>query len=144
VQIRRRWYLYAWDRDRQDWRNFRLDRIADPRTTGEACPPRPLPGDDLAGHVEAGFRSPKTIRIVLTLHTDVRDAATRLHRIDGSLEALDEHSCRYVAYVDSFEWLAAVLTATDIDFQVDETAEFRDYLAHTGRRLLRAAEDVPR
>jgi predicted DNA-binding transcriptional regulator YafY len=144
VQIRQRWYLYAWDRDRQDWRNFRLDRIADPQTTDATFPPRPLPTDDLAGHLEAQFHSPKTIRIVLTLHTDVRDAATRLHRIDGSLEALDEHSCRYIAYVDSFEWLAVVLTVTDIDFRVDETAEFRDYLAYTGQRLLRAAEAVAR
>lgn len=144
VQIRQRWYLYAWDRDRQDWRNFRLDRIADPQTTDATFSPRPLPTDDLAGHLVARFHSPKTIRTVLTLHTDVRDAATRLHRIDGSLEALDEHSCRYIAYVDSFEWLAVVLTVTDIDFRVDETAEFRDYLAYTGQRLLRAAEAVAR
>ena len=144
VQIRQRWYLYAWDRDRQDWRNFRLDRIADPQTTGATFRTRPLPTDDLAGHLQAQFHGPKTIRIVLTLHTNVRDAAARLHRIDGSLEALDEHNCRYVAYVDSFEWLAVVLTVTDIDFRVDETAEFRDYLAHTGQRLLRATEAVSR
>jgi predicted DNA-binding transcriptional regulator YafY len=138
VQLRQRWYLYAWDRDRRDWRNFRLDRIADPRTTGVAFGDVPLPTDDLAGHLRARFHGPKSIRVVLTLHTDVRDAAARLHRVDGSLEALDGHTCRYVAYVDSFEWLAAVLAVTDLDFTVEETAEFRDHLARTGQRLLRA------
>lgn len=140
VQLRRRWYLHAWDHDRQDWRSFRLDRVADPRTTAAPFGHPPLPTDDLAGHLQARFHGPKTVRVVLTLHTDVRDAATRLHRIDGSLEALDERSCRYVAYVDSFEWLAATLTVTDLDFSVEENAGFRDYLAHTGQRLLRAAE----
>ncbi|MEU9796349.1 YafY family protein [Streptomyces sparsogenes] len=139
VQIRQRWYLYAWDQERQDWRNFRLDRVADLRATGTPFRPRPLPADDLAEHLRARFHGRKTIRIVLTLHTDVRDAAARLHRIDGSLEACGEDRCRYVAYVDSFEWLTVVLAVSDIDFRVDETAEFRDYLAHTGQRLLRAA-----
>jgi predicted DNA-binding transcriptional regulator YafY len=140
VQLRGRWYLFAWDDDRQDWRTFRLDRLTDPHPTGTVFHPRPLPADDLAGHLEERFQSPRTIRVVLTLHTGVRDAAARLHRVDGSLEALGEHSCRYVAHVDSFEWLALVLTVTDIDFTVDENAEFRDYLAHTAQRLLRATE----
>ena len=33
VSLGRRWYLVAYDRDRQDWRSFRLDRI-----TGPAAP----------------------------------------------------------------------------------------------------------
>src|SRR6476659_1977670 len=30
----RRWYLVAWDRRRQDWRTFRLDRLAKPMPSG--------------------------------------------------------------------------------------------------------------
>ncbi len=140
VQLGRRWYLYAWDLDRRDWRNFRLDRIDRPRTNDVAFEPRPLPVDDLAGHLQERFHSPKSLRIVLTLHVDAREAAARLHRVDGTLEAVDDHRCRYVAYVDSFEWLAVVLTVTDVDFTVEEPAGFRDHLARTGRRLLRATE----
>ncbi|MEV6910845.1 YafY family protein [Amycolatopsis sp. NPDC051071] len=140
VQLGRRWYLYAWDLDRRDWRNFRLDRIDGPRMTEVAFEPRTLPVDDVAGHLEERFNSPKSLRIVLTLHVGAREAAARLHRVDGTLEALDDQRCRYVAYVDSFEWLAVVLTVTDIDFTVDEPAGFRDHLARTGRRLLRATE----
>ncbi|MEU1663154.1 WYL domain-containing protein [Streptomyces sparsogenes] len=115
-------------------------RIADLRATGATFRPRPLPADDLAEHLRARFHGRKTIRIVLTLHTDVRDAAARLHRIDGSLEACGEASCRYVAYVDFFEWFTVVLAVSDIVFRVDEPAEFRDYLVHTGQRLLGAAK----
>lgn len=138
VRVGQRWYLYAWDRDRRDWRSFRLDRIADPAPTDTAFQPRPLPTGDLAGHLRERFVSPKTIRVVLTLRTDVRDAAARLHRVDGTLAALDDHTCRYEAYVDSYEWLAVVLTLSDIAFRVEEPDGFRDHLARTARRLLDA------
>lgn len=143
VQLRQRWYLYAWDRQRQDWRTFRLDRITDPERTDVTFRPRPLPADDLAAHIQERFHGPQTLRTVVTLRASARESAARLHRIDGTLESLDEQSCRYVAYVDSFEWLATVLTLTDIEFRVEEPAEFRDYLAGTAHRLLRATAQPP-
>ncbi|WP_245193107.1 helix-turn-helix transcriptional regulator [Amycolatopsis alba] len=139
VQLGRRWYLYAWDLGRRDWRSFRLDRIAAPRTTEVAFEPRDLPVDDVAGHLQERFHSPKSLRITLTLDVGAEEAAARLHRVDGSFEALGDDSCRYVAHVDSFEWLAVVLTLTDIGFTVEEPAEFGEYLARTGRRLLRGS-----
>ena len=48
VTTGRRWYLMAWDVDRDDWRTFRLDRM------GAAV------GDDLAfpGRASTRIRSP--------------------------------------------------------------------------------------
>ena len=57
VAANRRWYLVAWDPERSDWRSFRLDRIADPRTLAGRVAPRPLPGGDadcLAPPVDRG------------------------------------------------------------------------------------------
>ena len=34
VNLGRRWYLVAWDRGREDWRTFRVDRLARPASTG--------------------------------------------------------------------------------------------------------------
>ncbi|MFG2692995.1 helix-turn-helix transcriptional regulator [Kitasatospora sp. NPDC048407] len=138
VQIRGRWYLYAWDRDRHDWRNFRVDRVGTPHVEAERFTPRALPTDDLARHLQHRFRGPRTVRIVLTLNADARDAAGRLHRIDGELEPIDDHHCRYTAYVDSFEWITVVLAATDIEFTIDEPTEYRYFLNLTAQRLLRA------
>src|SRR6476469_3380177 len=39
----RRWYLLAYDRDRQDWRSLRLDRMADVRALGSTFIPREAP-----------------------------------------------------------------------------------------------------
>ncbi|MFC8528943.1 helix-turn-helix transcriptional regulator [Nocardia sp. NPDC057227] len=57
VTAGRRWYLVALDRDRDDWRTFRLDRIGEPRPVGSRFTPRPIPGGDavnfLAGSLAA-------------------------------------------------------------------------------------------
>ena len=41
----RRWYLVAWDRRREDWRTFRIDRLAKPASTGVRFMRRTLPGE---------------------------------------------------------------------------------------------------
>ena len=46
VNFGRRWYLVAWDRDREDWRTFRVDRLrSPPRPAGASsrgrCPTEP-------------------------------------------------------------------------------------------------------
>lgn len=44
----RRWYLVAWDHRREDWRAFRIDRLAKPASTGVRFTPRKLPTKDAA------------------------------------------------------------------------------------------------
>jgi predicted DNA-binding transcriptional regulator YafY len=43
VSLRRRWYLVAFDLDRDDWRTFRIDRISNPISTGVRATSRPAP-----------------------------------------------------------------------------------------------------
>ena len=44
VNLGRRWYLVAWDCDREDWRTFRVDRISRPAAAGGRFETRGLPG----------------------------------------------------------------------------------------------------
>jgi predicted DNA-binding transcriptional regulator YafY len=46
-----RWYLVAFDIDRDDWRTFRIDRIRAPVTPGERGRRRTVPGNDAAAYV---------------------------------------------------------------------------------------------
>lgn len=139
VRIRQRWYLFAWDVERNDWRSFRLDRIESLQTTSAAFRLRPLPADEMADYLQDRFRGAPRRRVVLTLNTDARDAAGRLHRIDGTLQPLDDRHCRYAAQVDSYEWLTTVLILAGIDFTIEAPDEFAAYIADAGHRLLRAA-----
>ncbi|OBA92821.1 MULTISPECIES: YafY family protein [Mycolicibacterium] len=43
VTTGRRWYLLAYDRDKQDWRTLRLDRMVDVKAAGTTFAPRPAP-----------------------------------------------------------------------------------------------------
>ncbi len=43
VTTGRRWYLLAYDRDKQDWRTLRLDRMADVTAAGTTFAARPAP-----------------------------------------------------------------------------------------------------
>src|SRR3954453_6900105 len=48
----RRWYVVAWDRRREDWRTFRVDRLERAAPDGARFAPRPLPAGDAAAYVQ--------------------------------------------------------------------------------------------
>jgi predicted DNA-binding transcriptional regulator YafY len=52
-----RWYLVAFDLDRDDWRTFRLDRIKGRVRTGERGRRRSVPGGDPAAYVRQQIQS---------------------------------------------------------------------------------------
>ncbi|GAB2606298.1 helix-turn-helix transcriptional regulator [Pseudactinotalea suaedae] len=51
-----RWYLLAWDLEREDWRLFGADRIAPRTPTGPRFTPREVPGGDVHAFVSARFK----------------------------------------------------------------------------------------
>jgi predicted DNA-binding transcriptional regulator YafY len=52
-----RWYLVAWDLDRDDWRTFRVDRIAGRIGTAGRGVRREVPGGDPAAYVRRAIRA---------------------------------------------------------------------------------------
>lgn len=139
VHLDGRWYLHGWDRDRRDWRTFRLDRIVDLSLTGNRFTPARLPREDVTALLREQFRGDATVEVVLELMTDPVTAAAALHRVDGTLEATDGgRRTRYTARVDSFEWLTVVLVLTDIDFTVVSPPGFRETLGQIADRFHRA------
>jgi predicted DNA-binding transcriptional regulator YafY len=57
VSTGRRWYLVAWDLDRDDWRTFRVDRLTPWIPTGPTFAPRPIPAGDAITYVTNGVAS---------------------------------------------------------------------------------------
>lgn len=56
VNLGQRWYLVAWDCEREDWRTFRVDRIERAAPDGTRFAERPPPSDDAAAFVAASIR----------------------------------------------------------------------------------------
>lgn len=51
VTSKRRWYLVAWDLERDDWRIFRADRITPRTPNGPRFTPKGIPGGDVSEYV---------------------------------------------------------------------------------------------
>jgi predicted DNA-binding transcriptional regulator YafY len=137
----RRWYLVAWDLDREDWRTFRVDRIAPRTPTGPRFTPRELPGGDVSAFVANRFRGfftgdwPCRGEVIL----DLPAAAVSRYVYDGVVEELGPHRCRVV--VGSWSWpgLAATIGRFDADIEVVGPAELKDAFANLARRYANAA-----
>lgn len=139
VVLRQRWYLFDWDRDRRDWRSFRLDRVGDLTLTHAPYTRREPPAEDLAAYLERRFEgAPRGHVVTVLFHASAAEVAARLIRVDGSLVAVGPDAARYVGWVDSHEWMALALTLTGLDFRVEGPVEFARRVAEISERLGRA------
>ncbi|WP_219414465.1 helix-turn-helix transcriptional regulator [Pseudonocardia nigra] len=140
VTAGRRWYLVAYDLDRDDWRIFRVDRIDAPQPTGARALPRTLPAPDAARYVtEKMYSLVPTYSAVATLHAPIEQMRGRVGDGPGDLEPLDEHSCRLRSHTDTLDWLAFRLIQLGCEFEVHEPPELRDHLHAMAARIRRGA-----
>ena len=136
----RRWYLVAWDRGREDWRTFRLDRLARPASTGARFTPRKLPAKDAAAYVEQSITAaPNRFEAVLTLRASADEVARRVPAHWGTLEPIDAQTCEYRTGDDDLRWLALRIATLGVDFDVHEPPELLEHLRTLASRLQRAA-----
>jgi predicted DNA-binding transcriptional regulator YafY len=139
VTLGRRWYLVAWDVDRADWRTFRVDRLTDPRSTRFRFDQREVPGGDAAAFVSEQLASmPTRYQVVV----DVRAAAADVERVVagwGTVEPIDDESCRLRMSIDDLGWPAMVLAAVGADFKVVAPPELRGHIRRMGRLFVRSA-----
>lgn len=135
----RRWYLVAWDRHREDWRTFRIDRLANPAATGVRFTPRRLPAKDVGAYVEQSITgAPNRFEAVVTLHAAADEIEARVPAIWGTVTPIDEHSCEYRTGDEDLRWLAWRVAMLGIDFQVNEPPELVEHLRTLSLRLGRA------
>jgi predicted DNA-binding transcriptional regulator YafY len=135
-----RWYLVAWDLDRDDWRTFRVDRIRSVEVDRRRFTPRPIPGGDLGAYVsEAVSVSPYPFCARVILHAPIETIALRIPPTVGKLEAIDAERCRLQSGGPGLESLALHIGMLGVDFEVEDPPELVDYLDALGKRLRRAA-----
>jgi predicted DNA-binding transcriptional regulator YafY len=140
VNLGRRWYLVAWDRARQDWRTFRVDRLSGPASTGLRFTPRDLPAKDAASYVSQSLSAaPNRYEARLTLHAPADAIRKRVPAYWGTIEPLDDERCEYRTGDDDLDWLAVRVAMLGVDFHVHEPPELAEHLLGLARRLERAA-----
>ncbi|WP_215814700.1 YafY family protein [Pimelobacter sp. 30-1] len=138
VTLGRRWYLAAYDRDRQDWRSFRVDRVAGtPSTTGQRFRPRELPGGDALTYVRQGLNAiPRGHEVVVSVEVPAAQAQAAVGRW-ASIEPLGDERCRMTMSTDSLDWPVLILAGLDCDFTVEQPAELSELLGRLAARVSR-------
>ena len=135
-----RWYLLAFDRARQDWRTFRVDRVASRPHPEHSFVPRPLPDDDVAAYVARSMATTsRRYQARATLHAPADVVERRMRWIDGRVEALGEDRASLQIAGDSLAELAVRLCYLDVDFELHEPAELAEHLRGLARRFARGA-----
>jgi predicted DNA-binding transcriptional regulator YafY len=141
VNDRRRWYLVAWDVDRDAWRTFRIDRIEPRKPTGPRFTPRALPPDqEVAAQVARGVgEATWRYRARVIVHAPAAYVQGRLP-IPIEVESLGKDRCAFEPGSDRPEMLALYLGMLDADFQIVDSPELVDALRKLAGRYQRAID----
>jgi predicted DNA-binding transcriptional regulator YafY len=136
VSLGRRWYLVAYDRDRADWRSFRLDRIAAPEPTGQRFRARDLPADDALAFVQLGIRRmPQRYAVRVRVATAADELAAQIGRWGTVSE--DGEGCVLEMNVDDLDWPVMVLAGSGAEFAVESPPELAEKVAEVAARFSR-------
>ncbi|MFF3454680.1 helix-turn-helix transcriptional regulator [Streptomyces sp. NPDC002730] len=140
VSTGRRWYLVAYDIERDDWRTFRVDRVSEPFATGARFVPRELPTGDAAKLLGHSMSRQPEYDIDVSFEAPAAVVAARLPEHLGAPVPTGEETCRLRARsADSVEWLALRLALVDCEFTVHGPGRLSEYVTDLAARLSRAA-----
>jgi predicted DNA-binding transcriptional regulator YafY len=141
VNHRQRWYLLTWDQDRDDWRTFRVDRIALRTPTGPRFTPRPLPTDrEIVARIARGVgEATWRYRARVIVDAPATHVRSRLP-VPVDVRPLGEDRCVFEPGSDHPEMLALYLGMLDADFTVVDSPELVDALRKLARRYRRAID----
>jgi len=135
-----RWYLVAWDLDRDDWRIYRVDRLHPRIPHGAPFIPRTVPGGDVDAFVSARFKGADAnawpCRGTVLLHLPARDVLSFAG--DGTVTAVDEGSCALEAGSWSWGALAALFGRFEAEMEVVGPPELAEAFAVVAGRYARA------
>lgn len=140
-----RWYLVGWDLDRDDWRLYRVDRVGPRPPHGPRFTPRTVPGGDVDAFVSARFRgsdvSAWRCRGTVVLPLPAREVLPFAG--DGTVTAVDEHTCRLEAGSWSWAALAASFGRFDVPMEVIGPPELASAFAELAERYAATSRTGP-
>ncbi|MFC4000431.1 helix-turn-helix transcriptional regulator [Prauserella oleivorans] len=144
VTVRGRWYLVAYDPERDGWRTFRVDRMEGLLATRRPFRRRPLPAADPATYLRDSFDSASyryTARLTIGLpESEVRSRLPT--RVPGELTPAGPDRCHARLSADSAELVVhyiAAIAALGAEFTLDAPEE----IEHRLRALARAISPGP-
>lgn len=139
VHTGRRWYLAAWDLDRENWRTFRIDRIQAKISKGDRFTPRDPPDGDFAAYVSRSVSyTANQLQAKILFRASAEAASERVPPAAGIFEAIDEQSCILHTAASSLDALSVHLALVGFEFEVREPPELIERIRWLAQRFSRA------
>ncbi|NVB43113.1 YafY family transcriptional regulator [Pseudenhygromyxa sp. WMMC2535] len=140
VHLGGRWYLAAFDRKREDWRTFRVDRIDGKVREGERFVRREPPGKDLVALVSrsvSGVRSDQPARVII--HAPYDRVRAKVPALAAHVSEIDAQRCLLETSGGSFYHLALHIGLLGEDFEVQSPPELQAVVERLAGTFGRAA-----
>ncbi|QLH21376.1 YafY family protein [Streptomyces sp. Rer75] len=134
VTTGRRWYLMAWDTDRDDWRTFRLDRMREVTATTWRFRPREHP-DPVAYVQQSVTGAPYRYVARVRLHAAPARVRELVPPQVGRVEDDRDGWCVLVAGGDNLDWLAVHVARLGIEAEILDPPELREAAARLAHRI---------
>lgn len=137
VTTGRRWYLLGYDRDRDDWRSLRLDRMSDVRALGSTFRPREAP--DAADYVRRAISSSPYRYVARVRYHAAQDVVAQTFSASSvQIEADGPDACVVITGADDPERMALYLAMPGCEFEVLDPPEVAQAVRAAAERLHRA------
>lgn len=136
----RRWYLLAYDLDRDDWRSFRIDRLTSLAVRTWRFQPRPAP--DAATYVQEGVAS-RVYRhqARFLVHAPAETVRAQLPPSAAVVRPRDGERCELLSGAGSLDFVLLHVVLLGHRFEVIDPPELRERCQALGDSLLSAAAD---
>jgi predicted DNA-binding transcriptional regulator YafY len=138
VHMGRRWYVVAWDLDREDWRTFRLDRLEPRIPTGPRFTPREVPDLDRTerGIASGGYR----YRARLLVRASAEELTDQFAASVATVTPVDASTTLVETGSNSLDEFALHLGLLGHPFEIQSPPEL---IAHVRELAARLAASVP-
>ncbi len=137
VASERRWYLLAYDLDRDDWRTFRVDRMT--AVTRRAWRFRPRAAPDAASYVQEGVASrvyPHQAHVLV--HAPAEAVSARISASAAVVRPRDDGSCEVLSGAANLDAVLVHVVLLGHDFRVLGPPELAERCRVLAERLARA------
>jgi predicted DNA-binding transcriptional regulator YafY len=134
VATGRRWYLMAWDADRDDWRTFRLDRMREVVATTWRFRAREHP-DPVAYVQRSVTEAPYRYLARVRVHAPPDRVRELVPPQVGRVEDDRDGWCVLIVGGEDLDWLAVRVARLGFESEVLEPPELRESTALLARRL---------
>jgi predicted DNA-binding transcriptional regulator YafY len=141
VAAARAWFLVAHDRDRDDWRTFRVDRMSKLFGTRVRFEPRDIPGGAAAYVARSVAALRGRVRISVLMQLGLEETRAAFGQWAASAEPVTAETTRWVVDAETVEQAFGALAwiPDGVDYRVEGDDRVLDFIRSTATRVLEGA-----